>query len=155
MPRIKSFMQQNPKLARELLSADKSYVFFRLGDHGPYGSMGSLLTPMSSIAVDRSLVPLGAALAMSVGLPAPKSGGPGRLSGLMLAQDTGGAIVGNHVDLFCGSGPYAEFVSGRMKNPGALHLLVTKRALSSLPDAGAPVSGGNGQEPAANGEPRN
>lgn len=133
MPRIKSFVQQNPHLAKELLSADQSYVFFRLSDVGPYGSMGKLLTPMSSIAVDRSLVPLGAALAMTVPLPTPKSGGPARLSGLMMAQDTGGAIVGNHVDLFCGSGAYAEFVSGRMKNPGQLHVLVSRRALESLP----------------------
>jgi len=154
-PRIKSFVQQNPQLAKELLSADLSYVFFRLSDHGPYGSMGKLLTPMSSIAVDRSLVPLGAALAMSVPLPAPKSGGPARLSGLMMAQDTGGAIVGNHVDLFCGSGPYAEFVSGRMKNPGQLFVLVSRRALESLPapqpapwsgdaETAQPVKNGNG-----------
>jgi membrane-bound lytic murein transglycosylase A len=147
MPRIRSFVQEHPKLAKELLSADKSYVFFKLAENGPFGSMGKLLTPMGSIAVDRSQVPLGAALAMSVPLPAPKSGGPARLSGLVMAQDTGGAIVGNHVDLFCGSGPYAEFVSGRMKNPGALNLLVSRRALGLLPatgpeDATAPEGAG-------------
>lgn len=157
MPRIKSFVQQNPHLAKELLSADQSYVFFRLSDAGPYGSMGKLLTPMSSIAVDRSLVPLGAALAMTVPLPAPKSGGPTRLSGLMMAQDTGGAIVGNHVDLFCGSGAYAEFVSGRMKNPGQLHVLVSRRALESLPavdgvSAPQPVQNGNGYKGVQNGK---
>jgi membrane-bound lytic murein transglycosylase A len=132
MPRIRSFVQQHPELAKDLLSTDLSYVFFRLSDHGPFGSMGKLLTPMSSIAVDRSQVPLGAALAMSVPLPAPKSGGPSQLAGLALAQDTGGAIVGNHVDLFCGSGTYAEFVAGRMKNPGALYVLVSRRALDAL-----------------------
>ncbi|MDR3640834.1 MAG: MltA domain-containing protein [Humidesulfovibrio sp.] len=135
MPAIRSFVQQHQQLAKELLSTDKSYVFFRLADNGPYGSMGKLLTPMSSVAIDRSQVPLGAMLAMSVDLPAPKSGGPSRLSGLMMAQDTGGAIRGNHVDLFCGSGAYAEFVSGRMKNPGQLHLLLSKRALGYLPAA--------------------
>ncbi len=138
MPRIKSFVQQNPQLAKELLSADLSYVFFRLSDVGPFGSMGSLLTPLSSIAVDRAQVPLGAALAMTTPLPVPRQGGPARLSGLMLAQDTGGAIVGSHVDLFCGSGPYAEFVSGRMKNPGTLHILVSNRALADLPPATVP-----------------
>jgi membrane-bound lytic murein transglycosylase A len=149
MPRIKSFVQQHPELARELLSTDLSYVFFRLSDRGPFGSMGSLLTPMSSIAVDRGQVPLGAALAMSTPLPAPKSGGPGQLSGLALAQDTGGAIVGNHVDLFCGSGAYAEFVSGRMKNPGQLHVLVSNRALSALAPQPAPHEAWD--EPAQNG----
>jgi len=161
MPRIRQFVRDNPKLERELLSADKSYVFFRLADDGPFGSMGKLLTPMSSIAVDRKLIPLGATLAMSVPLPAPKSGGPGRLSGLMMAQDTGGAIVGNHVDLFCGSGEYAEFVSGRMKNPGVLHLLISQRALAAMrgtsepaatedaPLHGANGNGGNGNGHAA------
>ncbi|MDQ7835735.1 MAG: MltA domain-containing protein [Humidesulfovibrio sp.] len=141
-PRIKSFVQQNPHLAQDLLAEDKSYVFFKLSDVGPFGSMGSLLTPMGSIAVDRSQIPLGAALAMTTPLPVPPQGGPGRLSGLMLAQDTGGAIVGGHVDLFCGSGTYAEFVSGRMKNPGQLFLLVTNRALADLPAPSA--ANGNG-----------
>ncbi len=146
MPRIRSFVQQNPHLAKELLTADLSYVFFRLSDVGPYGSMGSLLTPMSSIAVDRSRVPLGAALAMSTPLPVPKQGGPARLSGLMLAQDTGGAIVGNHVDLFCGSGVYAEHVAGRMKNPGALHILVSNRALAELPLPAVNGTGAGGND---------
>lgn len=141
MPRIRSFVQQHPELAKGLLSADLSYVFFRLSDVGPFGSMGRLLTPMGSIAVDRKQIPLGAALAMTTPLPVPQQGGPGRLSGLMLAQDTGGAIVGSHVDLFCGSGPYAEFVAGRMKNPGVLHILVSNRAMTELPQPSA--SGGD------------
>jgi len=143
-PRIREFVDQNPKLSKELLSADQSYVFFRLADNGPFGSMGKLLTPMSSIAVDRSLVPMGAALTMSVALPTPKSGGPSHLAGLMMAQDTGGAIVGNHVDLFCGSGPYAEYVSGRMRNPGVLNLLVSRRALPGLQPEGRPEGQGEG-----------
>lgn len=141
MPRIREFVREHPDLTESLLSADKSYVFFKLADTGPFGSMGKLLTPMASVAVDRSRVPLGAALAMSVPLPTPQSGGPTSLSGLVMAQDTGGAIVGNHVDLFCGSGPYAEYVSGRMKNPGALNLLVSRRALE-------PAQGRNPGEPA-------
>ncbi len=141
MPRIREFVREHPDLTKSLLAADKSYVFFKLADNGPFGSMGKLLTPMASVAVDRSRVPLGAALAMSVPLPAPQSGGPTSLSGLVMAQDTGGAIVGNHVDLFCGSGTYAEYVSGRMKNPGALNLLVSRRALPALE-----------QEPAGDGQ---
>jgi membrane-bound lytic murein transglycosylase A len=163
-PRIKSFVQQNHHLAKDLLSEDLSYVFFRLSDVGPFGSMGSLLTPLGSIAVDRSQIPLGAALALSTPLPVPKQGGPARLSGLMLAQDTGGAIVGSHIDLFCGSGPYAEFVSGRMKNPGALHILVSNRALAELPTVSPTVPGtvpgtvsgnGNGQRSSAGGKNAN
>ena len=143
-PRIKSFVRENPQLAQELLSADLSYVFFRLSDVGPFGSMGSLLTPLGSIAVDRRQIPLGAAVVLSTPLPVPKQGGPARLSGLLLAQDTGGAIVGNHVDLFCGAGAYAEFVSGRMKNPGQLSILVTNRALAELPPPSAPAAGNGG-----------
>ncbi|MBA4357423.1 MAG: hypothetical protein C0405_06825, partial [Desulfovibrio sp.] len=78
--------------------------------------------------------------------PVPKQGGPARLSGLMLAQDTGGAIVGNHVDLFCGSGVYAEHVAGRMKNPGALHILVSNRALAELPLPAANGTGAGGND---------
>jgi len=145
-PRIKQFVRENPQLAQELLAVDKSYVFFRLSDVPVIvGAMNKPLTPMSSIAVDPSRVPLGATLAMSVPLPVPKSGGPTRLSGLMMAQDTGGAIKGNHVDLFFGFGAYADFCAGRMNNPGQLHILVSRRAMGLLPAGQQPDALSPGQ----------
>jgi membrane-bound lytic murein transglycosylase A len=45
----------------------------------------------------------------------------------VLNQDTGGAIRGpGRVDLFWGSGPYAETAAGYMKQEGTLYFLVLK-----------------------------
>lgn len=131
-PRIRRFMAEHPELVRELLSSDQSYVFFRLADEGPFGSMGCVLTPLASVAVDRSLVPLGAALLLDTDLPAQNGGRPGatqRFLGLVLAQDTGGAIKETRIDLFCGSGERADFLAGNMKQRAQAYVLVSRAVL--------------------------
>lgn len=139
-PRIRRFMAEHPELMRELLANDQSYVFFRLGDEGPFGSMGGVLSPLASVAVDKSLVPLGAALLLDTDLPSPNNGqnagranGGRRLFGLVLAQDTGGAIKETRIDLFCGSGERAEFLAGHMKQRAQAYVLVSKAALAACP----------------------
>ncbi len=128
MPRIKEVLAAHPELRQELLETNPSYVFFRLADQGPYGSAGQVLTPMVSAAVDRSVLPLGSVFALDGELPGEQGATPFR--GLMLAQDTGGAIKESHVDLFCGSDDHAEFVAGRLKSRVQILVLVSRRALS-------------------------
>lgn len=126
MQSIRSFLESRPDIMHELLAENPSYVFFRLADQGPFGAMGCSLTPMVSIAVDRRYVPFGAVMAMTAGLPGTLDG----FAGLVTAQDTGGAIKKDHIDLFCGSGPKAEYLAGHMDDRGKLRLLVSKRALN-------------------------
>jgi len=128
MQRIRAFLKENEHLAPELLSANPSYVFFKIGEDGPYGAMGRVITPMVSVAVDRSLVPLGAVLALDTTLP-QSDGGVSRFQSLVLAQDTGGAIKGTRCDLFCGSDGQAEFLAGHLQNEARLFVLVSKAAL--------------------------
>lgn len=128
MPAIRSLLAERPDLRRELLDTNPSYVFFRLADDGPYGSAGQVLTPFVSAAVDRGVMPLGAVFALDTRLPAPE-GGEERFRGLMLAQDTGGAIKQTRVDLFCGSDERGEFVAGRLKSQARVMVLVSKRVL--------------------------
>ena len=46
----------------------------------------------------------------------------------VLNHDTGGAIRGpGRLDLFWGSGPYAETAAGHMKHEGTLYFLVLKQ----------------------------
>jgi len=77
--------------------------------------------------VDRSMVPLGAVFALDSILPGERGETPFR--GLMLAQDTGGAIKETRVDLFCGSDGRAEFVAGNLKSRAQVLVLVSNRAL--------------------------
>ena len=128
MPAIRSLLAERPDLRRELLDTNPSYVFFRLADDGPYGSAGQVLTPFVSTAVDRGVVPLGAVFALDTRLPV-RSGGEEPFRGLMLAQDTGGAIKQTRVDLFCGSDERGEYVAGRLKAPAQVLVLVSKRAI--------------------------
>lgn len=125
---IKAWIAANPARRQELLNVNPSYIFFkeeRLPDAsvGPKGALGVPLTPERSVAVDPSVVPLGAPLFLATTHPA--DGAP--LQRLMMAQDTGGAIRGPvRADFFFGFGGNAAEYAGRMKARGAVWVLLPK-----------------------------
>jgi membrane-bound lytic murein transglycosylase A len=101
---------------------NQSYVFFRWGTK-PKGAMGYAVHPWVSLAVSRPFIPLGAVAAFGVNLP--EVGGPA-LRGIGLAQDTGGAIKGNRMDIFFGSGSRAAHVAGHLDVQGEAWVLLAK-----------------------------
>lgn len=129
MKAIREFLAGHPDMRRELFSTNPSYVFFRLGDDGPYGAMGKLLTPRVSMATDPKVLPLGSVLAFDADLPpeAPGVGGR-RTTGIALAQDKGGAIKGTRLDYYCGSGPDVEYFAGHIKARSTVYLLLSREA---------------------------
>lgn len=134
MQRIRKYLNENPETAQELLYENKSYVFFKLADDGPFGSIGSILTPKVSVAVDRRMIPLGSVVALKTALMNYETGEAKPFLSLMLAQDTGGAIKGTRMDLFCGTGQEAETLAGHLQEESEVFMLVSKRVLESLPD---------------------
>ncbi|WP_270935205.1 murein transglycosylase A [Falsiroseomonas oryzae] len=128
MQSIRAWMTQaGPAEAAALMARNPSYVFFRVLDlppeQGPVGTLGAPLTPMRSVAVDRTHVPLG--LPVWVSGRDPLDGAP--LRRLTLAQDTGGAIRGlARADLFTGWGEQAAERAGRMRDPAALFVLLPR-----------------------------
>ena len=116
-PGIKDWARRNPKRVQELLWQNPRYVFFReepLPDPslGPKGAQGVPLTPARSVAVDPQSVPYGTPL--WIDSTEPLSTRP--LQRLVVAQDTGSAIVGAvRADFFWGWGDDAEAQAGRMK----------------------------------------
>lgn len=128
MEAVRRWMRDNPDKSEAMRNRNQRYVFFRLADSGPVGSMGRELTPHVSLAVDRTSFPLGAAVLFST--PFPEAGGTtvhsGRLAGIGLAQDTGEAIKLRKVDIFCGYGEKAEFEAGHLNSPGEAWLLLAK-----------------------------
>ena len=87
-------------------------------------SMGCRVVPMRTLAVDPSVVPRGTVVFIkeTVGLPLP---GGGVHDGLWYASDIGGAIKGDRIDLFTGSGaPSARSLVNHGLN--LAHLTVTK-----------------------------
>jgi membrane-bound lytic murein transglycosylase A len=124
-PGIKAWARANPQRLQELLWSNPRVVFFReepLSDFdaafGPRGAQGVPLTPGRSIAVDKESIPYGTPVWLSS--PGPLL----NLQRLVLAQDTGSAIVGAvRADYFVGWGPEAGEVAGRLKQPLALWVL--------------------------------
>ena len=125
---IKAWYVAHPTRQQELLNANPSFVFFKEEKvvdpkKGPKGALGVSLTPERSIAVDPQFIPLGAPVFLST--TQPNSDIPFRH--LMMAQDTGGAIRGAvRADLFWGFGGEAGEKSGRMKQRGAMWVLLPK-----------------------------
>ena len=134
MQRIRSFLNGNPDIARDLLFENPSYVFFRLAEDGPYGAMGSILKPKVSVAVDRDMIPLGSMVVLKTALKDYDTNQSEPFLSLMLAQDTGGAIQGTRMDLFCGSGPEAEQLAGHLQEESEVFMLVSRKVLDALPD---------------------
>ena len=127
MQGIKTWARANPKRLQELLNTNPSLVFFRelkAEGSGPQGAMGIALTPERSIAVDPRTTPLGAPVWLATSYPnAQPDEKP--LRRLMLAQDTGGAIRGPvRADFYWGSGPAAGSQAGKMKQSGAMWVLL-------------------------------
>lgn len=127
-PGIKAWVQQNPQRLNEMLWSNPRFVFFREealpamdAAFGPRGAQGVPLTPGRSIAVDKDSIPYGT----PVWLASP---GPFvNLQRLVLAQDTGSAIVGAvRADYFTGWGAEAGELAGRLKQPLKLWVLLPR-----------------------------
>jgi membrane-bound lytic murein transglycosylase A len=118
-PAIRAWARQNPGRVDEMIRSNPRFVFFReepLPDPaiGPKGAQGVPLTPGRSIAVDPQSVPYGTPVWLDTS--EPLSSRP--LRRLVVAQDTGAAIVGAvRADYFWGWGEDAELQAGRMKQP--------------------------------------
>lgn len=125
---IKNWYLANPARRQELLNANPSVVFFKeeqvaSPEEGPKGALGVPLTGGRSIAVDPQTLPLGAPVYLATTRP----GSNQVLQRLMLAQDTGGAIRGGvRADFFWGFGSEAGEQAGRMKQPGAMWVLLPR-----------------------------
>jgi len=131
MQKIREWMEQNPEAANDVRRQNRSYVFFRqvqLSDKDePVGAQGVPLTPGRSIAVDSSLHVYGTPFFIEGELPIETAQSRTPFHRLMIAQDTGSAIVGPaRADLYFGAGAEAGKVSGRLKHPMHFVMLVPK-----------------------------
>ena len=131
MQRIRQYMDENPDAAKELRRQNRSYVFFRevqLSDKDEaVGAQGVPLTPGRSIAVDKSLHVYGTPFFIEGELPIDSEQSKTPFRRLMVAQDTGSAIIGPaRADLYFGAGVEAGKVAGRMRHPMRFVILVPK-----------------------------
>jgi len=131
MQKIREWMDQNPDGAKELRRQNRAYVFFRevdLSDKDEaVGAQGVPLTPGRSIAVDKALHVYGTPFFIEGELPIESEVSKTPFHRLMIAQDTGSAIVGPaRADLYFGAGVEAGKVSGRLRHNMHFVMLVPK-----------------------------
>jgi len=131
MQAIRKYLTENPGVLDEVLNYNPSYVFFRQVENGPLGSLGVLLTPGRSVALDSKIFPKGALGFISCQKPLVNDQGDiigwTKFSRFVLNQDSGGAIKGaGRADIFWGSGPYAELAAGHLQHEGDLYILIKK-----------------------------
>jgi len=128
--RIRDWMAAHPDEAAKVRAANRSYVFFRvtgLSNEGePVGAQGVPLTPGRSIAVDR-VHEYGTPFFIEANLPIESGKSASRFGRLMIAQDTGSALVGPaRADLYWGAGDDAGRIAGRIRHPGRFAMLVPR-----------------------------
>jgi len=131
MQKIREWMEANPDGAKDVRRQNRSYVFFRevqLSDKDEaIGAQGIPLTPGRSIAVDKSLHVYGTPFFIAGDLPIESEKSKTPFRRLMIAQDTGSAIVGPaRADLYFGGGPDAGKIAGRLKSNARFVMLVPK-----------------------------
>lgn len=129
MQGISAWAKRNPSRVEEMLNANPRFVFFKelpsnvSADLGPNGALGVPLTTERSIAIDLKAMPLGAPVFLSTSKPLTTQ----TLQKLVIAQDTGKAIVGGvRADYYWGSGDFAGELAGRMKQDGKMWLLLPR-----------------------------
>ncbi|WP_421855816.1 murein transglycosylase A [Oricola sp.] len=127
MQTIRSWLAKNLDRARALMEENRSYIFFRVEpvddpDDGPIAAAKVPLTAGRSLAVDRLIHTYGTPVFVHAG----KVGGAD-WSRLMIAQDTGSAIVGPaRGDLFMGSGDRAGEAASDVCSAADFYLLAPK-----------------------------
>lgn len=121
MPEIRHWLKSHPEQAKDLMSQNPRYIFFReIQGETPIGTAGVPLTPHHSVAVDKSYIPMQTPMWLVTkdpdGLP---------INHLVVAQDTGNAIKGGiRADYFWGHGEEAFNKAGRMNQKGSYYLLL-------------------------------
>jgi membrane-bound lytic murein transglycosylase A len=105
------------------------FVFFKKEEGEPRGSLNEPVTPMRTIATDKSIFPRGSLVYISTVLPQFKNGQVvlQPYSGFALDQDTGGAIrAPGRCDIYMGQGDTAGELAGRTYQEGKLYYLFLK-----------------------------
>ena len=133
MQRIRAWLAEFPAEREALFARNERYIFFRLGEEGPLGSLGVPLTAGRSVATDPAVYPKGALLYVETRTPVVDESGA--LAGwrpvrrFVVNQDAGTAIRGpGRADLYFGTGAAAGAQAGYMQSEGRLYLLMKRRS---------------------------
>jgi membrane-bound lytic murein transglycosylase A len=129
MDKIREFMEANPEEGKALRQKNRSFVFFQetaLSAHDEcIGGQGVPLTPGRSLAVDKKIHIYGTPIWIDAEFPIDSEKPETKFRHLLVAQDTGSAIVGPaRADIYFGHGEEVGHIAGRIKQNGQFVMLV-------------------------------
>jgi membrane-bound lytic murein transglycosylase A len=139
LARLTAWLETHPREAAQVMHRNKSYVFFEVNQDldpalGPRGAQGVQLTAGRSAAVDKALHAYGLPVWVDARLPSAPGAAEVPFRRLMIAQDTGTAIVGPaRLDLFLGSGEAAGRLAGEIRHEADVVLLLPRPGLAAEP----------------------
>ena len=132
---LKSWLRGNDLriggLARSIMQRNNSYVFFEIQHDdeqsgGPIGGAGLPLTPLVSLAIDRTLWSYGFPFWIDAQLPFKRNVSES-FQRMMIAQDTGSAILGPaRGDVFFGTGDEAGVLAGNIRHTAGFTVFLPK-----------------------------
>ncbi|MEO0636939.1 MAG: MltA domain-containing protein [Pseudomonadota bacterium] len=143
MVSLRRWFQENPERRTEFTWRNRSYIFFEESEiagpeMGPVAAAKVPLTAGRSMAVDRTLHTYGTPFFVSIASAPDGLDGPD--SRLVIAQDTGSAIVGPvRGDLFVGTGDEAGVTAGAINSVADFVVLLPKDPLPSGPVSSEPL----------------
>ena len=119
--KIKSWLRNNKEKAYPVMEQNKRYIFFKVKETdnamNPKGALGLELKPNFSIAIDKSIYPIGIPFIIEYLREGKRE--------LAISLDTGSAIKGsNRADLFTGNSSDSEKIAGILKKKIYLHALI-------------------------------
>jgi membrane-bound lytic murein transglycosylase A len=128
MQGIRAWFEANPKRVDEVIDQVHSFVFFNESKHpGAVGSQMVVLTAKRSMAIDRAFIAHSTPIWVETRAPEPKKPGAKDWRQLLIAQDTGGGILGAvRGDIYWGDDEDAADIGGRMGGAGRYWLLLPK-----------------------------
>jgi membrane-bound lytic murein transglycosylase A len=134
-----SYFNAHPDEVSSYTMLNPRFVFFRIEDGPPRGSINVPVTTMRTIATDKSIFPRACLAFISTTLP--RASGDNVVqepySGFALDQDTGGAIrAPGRCDVYMGEGDTAGKLAGQTFREGRLYYLFIKPEYQNKTSAG-------------------
>jgi membrane-bound lytic murein transglycosylase A len=128
MQGVRAWFDAHPERVQEVADRNPAKVFFQISSRaGAIGTQDVILTPRRSMAVDRAVVALSTPVWVDTRAPVSPSGAVAPWRQLLIAQDTGGGILGAvRGDIYWGDDLDAAEIAGRMGGPGRMWLLLPR-----------------------------
>lgn len=138
------YFKAHPDQIEKYVYRNPRYVFFRLDEGNPRGSLNEPVTPLRTIATDKSIYPRACLAFLKTVLPRPTGSRivKAPYTGFALDQDTGGAIrAAGRCDVYMGIGEQAGEMAGQVYEEGQLYYLFLKQpSPSGTPSPAIPLT---------------